>query len=42
MVQAEKIDYTKPNTRSHPEQYLWLFKDPEKKPKTVVGIKILR
>lgn len=43
MVQAEKLDHTKPSTESHLEQYLWRFKDPENKPKAVVGIiKILR
>ncbi len=43
MVQAEKLDHTKPGTESHLEQYLWRFKDQENKPKAVVGIiKILR
>jgi hypothetical protein len=43
MVQAEKIDRTKSGTEPHLEKYLWRFKDPENKPKTLAGlIKILR
>lgn len=43
MVQAEKIDHTKPSTQPHLEQYLWRFKDPDSKPKALVGIiKILK
>ena len=43
MVQAEKLDYTKPGTEPHLEQYLWRFKDPERKSDAVMGIvKILK
>ena len=43
MVQAKKIDHTKPSIESHLEQYLWRFKDSEDKPRAIVGvIKILR
>lgn len=43
MVKAEKIDNTKPSVGPHLEEYLWRFKDPENKPKAVVGIvKILK
>ena len=38
MVQAEKLDHTKPNTDPHLEQYLWRFKDPEHKSNAVAGI----
>jgi len=38
LVQAEKLDHTKPGTEPHLEQYLWRFKDPENKPSAVVGI----
>src|SRR3989344_7956831 len=42
MVQAKKIDHTKPSIESHLEQYLWRFKDSEDKPRAIVGvIKIL-
>lgn len=43
LVQAEKIDHTKPSTEPHLEQYLWRFKDPDNKPRALVGIiKILK
>ena len=43
LVQAEKLDHTKPGTEPHLEQYLWRFKNQKNKPKAVVGIiKILR
>lgn len=43
MVQAEKIDHTKPGTEPRLERYLWRFKDQENKSKALVGlIKILR
>jgi len=43
MVQAEKVDDTKPSTAPHLEQYLWRFKDPERKSDAVMGIvKILK
>ena len=43
MVQAEKIDHTKPGIEPHLEQYLWRFKDPDNKLKALVGIiKILK
>lgn len=43
IVQAEKLDHTKPGTEPHLEQYLWRFKDSENKLGAVVGvIKVLR
>ena len=43
LIQAEKLDHTKPGTEPHLEQYLWRFKDQKNKPKAVAGIiKILR
>jgi len=43
LVQAEKVDHTKPSTQPHLEQYLWRFKNPENKSEAVTGIiKILR
>ena len=43
MVQAEKLDLTKPGTEPHLEQYLWRFKDSKNKPNAVAGIiKILK
>src|SRR3989344_5327479 len=43
LVKAEKIDHTKPSTQPHLEQYLWRFKDQDKKPMAVAGIiKILK
>lgn len=43
MVQAEKVDHTKPSTEPHLEQYLWRFKDQDQKLMAVVGVvKILR
>lgn len=43
MVQAEKIDHTKPSTQAHLEKYLWRFKNPKNKTKAIRGIvKILK
>jgi hypothetical protein len=43
MIQAEKVDNTKPGTQPDLEQYLWRFRDPDHKPKALLGIiKILR
>ena len=43
MVQAKKVDETKPNIEPHLEQYLWRFRDLEHKARALVGmIKILR
>jgi hypothetical protein len=38
MIRAEKIDDTKPDVDQHLEQYLWRFKDQERKPLAVKGI----
>lgn len=43
MIQAKKVDMTKPSVSLELEQYLWRFKDPNNKPKALRGIiKILR
>ncbi len=43
MVQAEKVDHTKPSVHPRLEPYLWRFKNPQEKSKAIVGvIKILR
>lgn len=43
MTKAEKTDTTKPSVAPHLEEYLWKFKNPGDKQKSVVGIvKILR
>ncbi len=42
-IRAEKIDFTKPSVEPHLEEYLWKFKNPERKQDALVGlIKILR
>ena len=42
-IRAEKMDDTKPSVAPHLEEYLWKFKNPDNKSKTVVGIiKILK
>lgn len=38
MIQATKVDDTKPGVHPRLEQYLWRFKDPVRKPDAVVGI----
>lgn len=43
MIQAEKVDHSKPSVRLELEQCLWRFKDSDHKQKALVGvIKILR
>lgn len=43
MLQAEKVDESRPGVAPHLEQYLWRFKDPKRKERALVGIiKILR
>jgi len=42
MIRAEKVDHSKPSIEPHLEQYLWRFKNPNKKASAVRGvIKIL-
>lgn len=38
IVQAHKIDHTKPSIKPHLEEYLWRFKHPEQKDKALAGI----
>ncbi|MFA5047839.1 MAG: hypothetical protein WC516_02230 [Patescibacteria group bacterium] len=43
LVQAEKIDKTKPSTKPQLEKYLWRFKNPNNKQQAVIGIiKVLK
>ncbi|HEY4509014.1 MAG TPA: hypothetical protein VJC13_01875 [Candidatus Paceibacterota bacterium] len=43
LVKAEKVDDTKPSVAPHLEEYLWKFKNLDKKANSVVGIvKILK
>jgi hypothetical protein len=38
LTRAEKVDNSKPSLAPHLEEYLWKFKDPDYKPKSVAGI----
>ena len=43
LIKAEKVDDTKPSVAPHLEEYLWKFKNLDKKANSVVGIvKILK
>ena len=37
-MKAEKVDHAKPSVAPHLEEYLWRFKNPERKQDALVGI----